>query len=102
MEPPSNVREAQHLTGRLAALSRFIARSAHRSLPFFKVLRGSDPFRWTEEQQWAFQDLKRYLEHSEVLTSPTPSAPLLLYIEAAKGTVSTILVEERSRDGKEE
>ena len=28
------------LTGRMAALSRFIAKSAEKSLPFFKVLRG--------------------------------------------------------------
>ena len=50
MAPPTNVREVQRLTGRLAALSRFIARSAERSLPFFKALRGINPFRWTEEQ----------------------------------------------------
>ena len=39
MKHPSNKKEVQRLTGRVAALSRFISKSAERCLPFFKVLR---------------------------------------------------------------
>ncbi|KAL0311122.1 UNVERIFIED_CONTAM: Retrovirus-related Pol polyprotein from transposon gypsy [Sesamum angustifolium] len=38
MSPP--IREVQELAGRLAALNRFISRSADKGLPFFKILRG--------------------------------------------------------------
>ena len=38
MKHPSNKKEVQQLTGRVAALSRFISKSAERCLPFFKVL----------------------------------------------------------------
>lgn len=44
MEPPTTVREVQCLNGRVAALARFFARSAERSLPFFRALRGADTF----------------------------------------------------------
>jgi ribonuclease HI len=44
--------------GSLAALSRFISRLAERALPFFKLLRKSGPFSWTEEAEQAFQELK--------------------------------------------
>jgi hypothetical protein len=34
MMPPQSARDVQRLTGRLAALNRFISKSAERSLPF--------------------------------------------------------------------
>ena len=39
MEPPTSRNLAQRLAGRLAALNRFISRSADRGLPFFEVLK---------------------------------------------------------------
>jgi hypothetical protein len=39
MQPPSNRKEVQRLTGRIASLNRFISNAAERSLPFLKVLR---------------------------------------------------------------
>ena len=41
VKPPAK-KEVQKLTGRIAALNRFISKSAERSLPFFKALRGGD------------------------------------------------------------
>jgi hypothetical protein len=41
MERPQNRKEIQKLTGRIAALNRFIVKLAEQSLPFFIVLRGS-------------------------------------------------------------
>ena len=51
MEEPRSVRDVQKHTGRIAALNRFIPRSADRSLPFFRTLRSSDKFEWGEEQK---------------------------------------------------
>lgn len=95
----SNVRETQHLRGRLAMLSCFIAKSADRSLPFFRVLKGTNPFRWREAQQRAFDDLKAHLQHPATLLSLEPGSPLLLYIATTGGAVSGVLVEEHSRSG---
>jgi hypothetical protein len=44
MKPPQSRKELQRLTGRITALNRFMVKLAERSLPFFKVLRGSDSF----------------------------------------------------------
>ena len=38
MKAPASFKDVMILNGRLAALSRFIARAAERSLPFFKIL----------------------------------------------------------------
>jgi hypothetical protein len=62
MKPPGSRKEVQRLTGRIAALNRFRAKIVERSLPFFKVLRGSDTFEWGTEQQEAFEGLKEYIQ----------------------------------------
>ena len=59
MEPPKNIKEVQSLTGRVAALNRFVLKATDKCLPFFKVLRKA--FEWTDECRKAFQDLKDYL-----------------------------------------
>jgi hypothetical protein len=57
MQPPTTKKEVQKLTGQLALLYRFISRLAEKSLPFFKVLKGSKNFHWGPEQDKAFEDL---------------------------------------------
>ncbi|KAK4410119.1 Pro-Pol polyprotein [Sesamum angolense] len=48
MSPPKSIREVQKLAGRLAALNKFISRSADKGLPFFKILRGGAKFEWSK------------------------------------------------------
>ena len=51
MVEPSNKKEVQKLTERIAALNRFISKSAERSLPFFKTLRGEDKVEWGQNSR---------------------------------------------------
>ena len=39
MQPPSNTKEIQCLTGRIVALSRFVSKSSDKCRPFFQVLK---------------------------------------------------------------
>ena len=39
MKPPQNIKEVQSLTGRVAALNRFVSKATDKCLPFFRVLR---------------------------------------------------------------
>jgi hypothetical protein len=99
MTPPQSARDVQRLTGRLAALNRFISKSAERSLPFLKTLHGAKDFAWGPEQAAAFASLKQHLSDLAILTSPDPSLPLLLYIVASPHAVSATLVQEQNREG---
>jgi hypothetical protein len=95
MRPLARIKDVQKLTGSLAALSRFISKLAERVLPFFKLLRKSRPFSWTEEAEQAFQELKQRLVSLPILVAPEPEEPLYLYIAAASEAVSMVLVVER-------
>jgi hypothetical protein len=63
MQDPVFVKDVQKLTGRVAALNKFIPRAAERSLTFFQVLRSTKNFQWSETQKQAFQELKDYLSN---------------------------------------
>jgi hypothetical protein len=98
MRPPARIKDIQKLTGSLAALSRFISRLAERALPFFKMLRKSDPFSWTKEAEQAFEELKQHLVSLPILVAPEPGESLYLYIAAAAEAVSMVLVVESERE----
>jgi hypothetical protein len=54
MRLPNHIKDVQKLTGCLAALNLFISRQAEWALLFFKLLRKSRPFVWTQEADEAF------------------------------------------------
>jgi hypothetical protein len=101
MQPPKTLRHVQQLTGRLAVLSRFISKLGEKALPFYRLLRKTDNFTWTEEAQAAFDDLKCRLSTSPVRVTPREKEPMLLYIAATNQVVSSVLVVERAEEGKE-
>jgi hypothetical protein len=99
---PTKLHDVQKLTGRVAALSRFVARLGEKVLPFYALMKKSDDkFEWTEEADTAFAQLKKVLSTPPVLVAPKEKEPLLLYIAATHQVVSTVLVVERSEEGKE-
>jgi hypothetical protein len=76
----------------VAALNRFISRSAEQSFPLFKALKGKGAIEWGTEQRKAFAELKDYIEKMAILSPPSPSEPLLLYVAASKAAVNAALV----------
>jgi hypothetical protein len=99
MTPPQSTRDVQRLTGRLAALNRFISKSVERSIPFLKTLHDAKDFAWGLEQAAAFESLKQHLSDLAILTSLDPLLPLLLYNVASPCAISAALVQEQDREG---
>ena len=52
MASPKTVKEVQKLTGRIAALNRFVSRVTNKCMPFFKTLKRA--FAWTDKCEAAF------------------------------------------------
>ncbi|CAA0839166.1 Unknown protein, partial [Striga hermonthica] len=94
MQPPRTIKEVQILTGRLAGLSRFIARAAERSFPFFRTLRKGARFEWSSQAQEAFDKLKEFLASLPLLTKPDPTDVLILYLSVGEVAISSVLLKE--------
>ena len=99
MEGPTSVKDVQKLTGCMAALNRFLSRLGERGLPFFKLLKKQDKFKWSQEAAKALENLKQHLQSSPILTAPMPGEELLLYIAATTHVVSTAIVVEQNEEG---
>jgi hypothetical protein len=95
MKPPQSKKDVQRLTCRIVKLNRFMEKIAERSLPFFKVLRGSDTFEWGPEQKEAFDALKEYIQKLPTLASPQPAQPPIMYISATHTAVGGALIQEK-------
>ncbi|GKU99702.1 hypothetical protein SLEP1_g12506 [Rubroshorea leprosula] len=100
MEPPKTVKDVQRLTGRVAALHRFIARLAERCLLFFKALRKPKNFQWTDKCQQAFDELKRYLASTPLLSKPVEGESLYLYLGVTEEAMSSVLLREENKHQK--
>jgi hypothetical protein len=95
MQPPTNTKQQlQQLTGRVAALNRFVSRATDKCLPFFKILQKA--FSWREECDEAFRQLKEYLSNPPLLNIPQEGEPLHLYLAASPSAVISTLVKEDS------
>ena len=75
-----------------AALNRFISRSADRCRPFFLLMNKWKGFEWTEECAWVFQQLKKYLSHPPIMSSPETNEVLFAYITVAPHAMSLVLI----------
>ena len=92
LQPPRNPKEVQKLTGMMAALNRFISRSADRCKPFFLLLHKWKEFKWSDECVMAFQQLKQYLSRPPIMSSPVVDEVVFAYITVAFYAISFVLI----------
>ena len=94
LQPPRNPKEVQKLTRMTAALNRFIFRLADRCRPFFLLINKWKGFEWIEECALAFQQLKEYLSHPPIISSPEIDEVLFAYIAVAPYAVSSEILKK--------
>ncbi|GJY75993.1 reverse transcriptase domain-containing protein [Tanacetum coccineum] len=98
LQSPKCLKDVQKLNGKLASLNRFLAKSAEKSLPFFKTLKKctkKSDFLWTEEAEAAFRQMKEHIAKLPMLTAPEEQEELIVYLAASKEAVSAVLMTER-------
>ena len=91
---PTSVKEVQKLTGRMAALSRFISRLFDKSHTFSETLKKPKDFELTEKCESALQEFKAYLTTPPLLSKPLLGEVLLLYLAVLEHAISAVLVRE--------
>ncbi|KAI5334111.1 hypothetical protein L3X38_024244 [Prunus dulcis] len=101
--PPRNKKELQSRLGKINFLRRFIANSAGKIQPFSSLLRlkQEQTFKWEEQHQQAFQEIKHYLSNPPVLSPPKRGRPLKLYVSASEVSIGSLLVQD-NKEGKEQ
>ncbi|KAM1193112.1 hypothetical protein ACFX2G_013635 [Malus domestica] len=93
MKEPITSKNMQSLTGKVAALTRFISKATDKCAPFFKALKRSKKYiTWTDECAEAFKNLKDYMSKAPLLFKPEVGDTLIIYLSVLASTVSSILI----------
>nr|GEX00201.1 reverse transcriptase domain-containing protein [Tanacetum cinerariifolium] len=82
------LKEMQSLSGKLAAIKKFLSRFAEKSLPFFKTLKditkeNKDEYQWTKNAEKAFQEMKKVIGELQLMTTLVKEETLFVYVAAA-------------------
>uniref|UniRef100_A0A1Y3BWV8 Reverse transcriptase/retrotransposon-derived protein RNase H-like domain-containing protein n=1 Tax=Helianthus annuus TaxID=4232 RepID=A0A1Y3BWV8_HELAN len=94
IKSPANAKDVQRLTGRIAALNRFISKSSEKCKEFYDILRKNKKFEWTEKHENALQALKEYMSSAPALSKPEKGDVLSLYLAVSSTAVSAVLVKD--------
>ncbi|GKE16126.1 reverse transcriptase domain-containing protein [Tanacetum coccineum] len=90
----------QNLNKKIAALSRFLSKSAEKTLLFMKTLKSCTSgkmVQWTKEADEAFWSMKECLESLPTMVIPTKSETLTMYLVTSEENVSAVLIAERGK-----
>ncbi|GKE01046.1 reverse transcriptase domain-containing protein [Tanacetum coccineum] len=94
----SNLKQMQSLSGKLAALNRFLSKAVKRVIPCLDTLKkctNKKDFCWTEAAEEAFQAMKRLIAEQPTLTAPMKDEELMLYLSATNEVFNAMVLVER-------
>ncbi|KAM2897511.1 hypothetical protein COP2_007152 [Malus domestica] len=93
MKEPVTSKYIQSLTGKVAALTRFISKATDICASFFKALMGSKKYiTWTDECAEEFKNLKDYMSKAHLLSKPEVGDTLIIYMSVSTSIVSSVLI----------
>lgn len=99
MQPPRNVKEVRRFLGIASWYRRFVPDFAKVSQPLTQLLKKGKHFKWTNDQQMAFDSLKSCLTNAPVLACPDFSQTFSLQTDASDYGLGAVLTQEL--DGQE-
>ena len=91
---PRNVKDVRSFLGMAGYYKQCVPQFAKVASPLVKLTRKYVRFSWGEEQQEAFDTLKKLLISSRVMAHPNTQKPYKLYTDACEYAVGAILVQE--------
>ncbi|GJW41350.1 reverse transcriptase domain-containing protein [Tanacetum coccineum] len=98
MPSPNNLKQMQSLSGKLAALNRFMSKAAERVIPCLDTLKKcmNKDFHCTKAAEEAFQTMKKLIVELPTLTALMKDEELMMYLSAANEAVNDVLLVERN------
>ena len=82
---------------RVANLNIFVSKSADKYFLFFNILRKNKTFKWTDEFEMTFQQLKEYLGSLPLLIVHNTGEELIIYLSISPTTISAVLIREEDK-----
>ena len=94
---PTNVSELRSFLGLASYYRRFVPSFSIVAAPLFELTRKGRKFEWTDEQQTAFDELKRRLTSAPILSAPTRDGTYSVSVDASTQGLGVVV--EQSQNG---
>lgn len=91
---PKNQKEVRQFCGTASWYRRFIPDFASRMYPLTSLLKRTSKFKWTQETETAFKDVKACLVSAPILTCPDFSKPFTISCDASGFGVGAVLSQQ--------
>ena len=100
MPPPTDVSSLKSFLGSVQFYGKFIPNLASMAEPLYRLTKKATPWKWEDEEQAAFEQLKNVLSSDQVLVHFDPNSTLVLACDASNVGTGAVLV-HRYPDGSE-
>ncbi|GJX20316.1 reverse transcriptase [Tanacetum coccineum] len=90
---PTTVMEVRSFLGLAGYYRRFVEGFSLLALPLTKLMRKGEKFVWNEEREKSFEELKRRLVSSPILTLPSGTGGYQIYSDASKKGLGCVLMQ---------
>ena len=93
---PKNVHDVQGILGIGNYYCRFVKNFSQKVQPLIELTKMNKPFRWTQECQAAFDEIKQALIGSDIIAFPTDDDLYILDCGAAYDSIGCVLSQKQS------
>ena len=92
-QSPTNVNDVRSFLGLCNYVSRFIPQYSEKTAPLRELLKKNIRFKWTEQHEKSFTELKNELTSEKVLKFYDPNKPVTLITDASDYAVGGVLLQ---------
>ena len=84
VKPPKTIKECRSFCGMVNYMSMFLPSLQEKLIPIYFITRKGIPFYWGDEQQKAFDDIKKDVTNAPVLLMPNSTGHFVLVSDTSK------------------
>ena len=95
LESPKTLRQTRAFCGMVNFLSSFLPNLHRLLIPIYDLQKKAKKFKWTEEAERAFNDIKKLLINPPVLKAPTPDGLFRLESDTSREGVDGTLLQKQ-------
>ena len=88
------MQQLRRFLGILQYQSRFVINYAREISPLRNLLKKNQKFKWSEEEQTAFERVKELFGHSILLERPKEDEQFIMYTDSSSKAVGAILAQQ--------
>ena len=98
LDSPKTLKQTRAFCGMVSFLSSFLSDLRRLLIPIYDLQKKSKKFKWTEEAEKAFNDIKKLLINPPVLKAPTPNGLFCLESDTSQEGVGGTLLQKQGNE----